>query len=133
MVQKEVADRLCAEAGSSEYGAITLTCQRYGKVKKLFDVPKHCFFPSPNVDSAVITIIPAEKEDIYVKDEELLKKLIRAAFNQRRKTLVNALSAEIKNKTKEELAEILVSLGMREDIRGEKLSLSEFAAIANKM
>lgn len=133
MVQKEVADRLCAKAGTPEYGAITLTCQRYGRVKKLFDVPKHCFYPSPNVDSSVITIIPSEKEEIYVKDEELLKKVIRATFNQRRKTLVNALSAEIKNKTKEELAEIIVSLGMREDIRGEKLTLAEFAEIANKM
>ena len=66
---------LCAKAGTAEYGAITLTCQRYGRVVKLFDVPKHCFYPSPNVDSAVITIIPAEKEDISVKDEEMLKKL----------------------------------------------------------
>ena len=65
--------------------------------------------------------------------EELLKKVIRATFNQRRKTLVNALSAEIKHKTKEELTEIIVSLGMREDIRGEKLTLAEFAEIANKM
>ena len=133
MVQKEVADRLSAKAGTAEYGAITLTCQRYGCVKKLFDVPKHCFFPSPNVDSSVITIIPEEKEDIYVKDEELLKKVIRASFNQRRKTLVNALSAEIKSKTKDELTEILVSLGFRADIRGEKLTLADFAKIVNNM
>jgi len=133
MVQKEVADRLSANAGTPEYGAITLTCQRYGRVKKLFDVPKHCFFPSPNVDSSVVTIIPAEREDIYVKDEELLKRIIRATFNQRRKTLVNALSAEIKSKSKEELAALIVSLGFRADIRGEKLTLAEFASIANKM
>ncbi len=133
MVQKEVAERLCADAGTSEYGAITLTCQRYGKVKKLFDVPKYCFYPSPKVDSSVITIIPEEKEDIYVKNEELLKKIIRAAFNHRRKTLVNALSAEFGQKTKKELEKIIVLNGFREDIRGEKLSLADFAKIANSL
>lgn len=133
MVQREVADRLCAEAGTPEYGAITLTCQRYGRVKKLFDVPKSCFYPSPNVDSAVVSVIPAEKEDIFVKDEVMLKRIIRAAFNQRRKTLANALSAEIKSKTKDELTELIASLGFRADIRGEKLTLSDYARIANAM
>lgn len=133
MVQKEVADRLCAEAGTSEYGAITVTCARYGKVKKLFDVPKSCFYPMPSVDSAVVTLIPAEKEEIFCKDEELLTKVIRATFNQRRKTLVNALSAEIKSHSKAQLAEIIVKCGFREDIRGEKLTLRDFAEIVNNM
>lgn len=133
MVQKEVADRLCAEAGTSEYGAITVTCARYGKVKKLFDVPKSCFYPMPSVDSAVVTLIPAEKEEIFCKDEELLTKVIRATFNQRRKTLVNALSAEIKTHSKAQLAEIIVKCGFREDIRGEKLTLRDFAEIVNNM
>ena len=133
MVQKEVADRLCAKAGTSEYGAITVTCQRYGKVVKLFDVPKHCFYPVPGVDSAVVSIIPAEKEEIYCKDEQLLTKVIRATFNQRRKTLVNALSAEIKHLSKAEIAEVIVKCGHREDIRGEKLTLAQFAEIVNNM
>jgi 16S rRNA (adenine1518-N6/adenine1519-N6)-dimethyltransferase len=133
MVQNEVADRLCAVAGTAEYGAITVTCARYGKVKKLFDVPKSCFYPMPSVDSAVVTLIPAEKEEIFCKDEELLTKVIRATFNQRRKTLVNALSAEIKSHSKAELAEIIVKCGFREDIRGEKLTLRDFAEIVNNM
>ena len=133
MVQKEVADRLTAKAGTAEYGAITVTCQRYGKVVKLFDVPKHCFYPVPGVDSSVVSIIPAEKEDIYCKDEKLLTKVIRATFNQRRKTLVNALSAEITHISKAEIAEIIVKCGHREDIRGEKLTLAQFAEIVNNM
>ena len=133
MVQKEVADRLCAKAGSADYGAITVTCQRYGRVEKLFDIPRHCFYPAPNVDSSVVSIIPAEKENIYCKDEQLLTKVIRATFNQRRKTLVNALSAEIKHLSKTEIAEVIVRCGHREDIRGEKLTLAEFAEIVNNM
>lgn len=133
MVQKEVADRLTAKAGTAEYGAITVTCQRYGKVVKLFDVPKHCFYPVPGVDSSVVSIIPAEREQIYVKDEKLLTKVIRATFNQRRKTLVNALSAEITHISKAEIAEIIVKCGHREDIRGEKLTLAQFAEIVNNM
>ncbi len=133
MVQKEVADRLCASAGTPEYGAITLACARYGKVKKLFDVPKSCFYPVPGVDSAVVSVIPDEKEEIFVKDEALLTKIIRASFNQRRKTFINAISGEFPEKTKCELAELLVSRGFREDIRGEKLSLADFARISNAL
>ncbi len=133
MVQKEVADRLCASAGTPEYGAVTLACQRYGKVVKLFDVPKHCFYPVPGVDSTVISVLPGEKEDIYVKDEELLTKVIRASFNQRRKTLVNALSAELSNMSKAQIAEIITSCGFRDDIRGERLTLADFAKIVNNM
>lgn len=133
MVQKEVADRLCASAGTPEYGAITLFCARYGKVKKLFDVPRSRFYPMPGVDSAVVTIIPSEKEEVYVKDEAKLTKAIRGAFNQRRKTLVNALASEFPNMTKAEIAEIVTSCGFREDIRGERLTLSDFAKIVNNM
>ncbi len=133
MVQKEVADRLCAEAGTPEYGAVTLACQRYGKVVKRFDVPKHCFYPVPGVDSTVISVLPGEKEDIYVKDEQMLTKIIRAAFNQRRKTLVNAISSELPNMTKAEIAELIRSCGFREDIRGERLSLADFAKLVNNM
>ena len=133
MIQKEVADRLCANAGTPEYGAITLACQRFGKVKKLFDVPKSNFYPVPGVDSTVITVIPSEKEDVYVENEEMLSRIIRATFNQRRKTLFNALSYEIKEFSKSELAEMIVECGFREDIRGEKLTLKEFAALSNIM
>ncbi len=132
MVQKEVADRLCAKAGTSEYGAITLACQMYGKIVKLLDVPKHCFYPVPGVDSAVVSIIPSEKEIIQCNDTETLTRLIRATFNQRRKTLVNVMSAEFKMQ-KPDVAEIIVGCGHREDIRGEKLTLSEFAEIVNNM
>lgn len=133
MVQKEVADRLCARAGTPEYGAITLACQRYGRVKKLFDVPKSCFYPVPGVDSTVISILPMEKENIEVKNEELLTKVIRASFSKRRKTFVNAVSAELSEYSKEQLSETLTLCGFREDIRGEKLSLGDFARIVNNM
>ncbi len=133
MVQKEVADRLCAKAGTSEYGAITLTCQMYGKVVKLFDVPKHCFYPVPGVDSSVISIIPAEKEKIDCVDMKMLARVIRATFNQRRKTLANALSAELKHLSKDKITAIIVKCGHREDIRGEKLTLAQFAEIVNNM
>ena len=133
MIQKEVADRLCAKPGTAEYGAITLTCARYGKVKKLFDVPRSAFFPVPGVDSTVVTILPDEKEDIFVKDEKKLTRLIRASFNQRRKTLVNGMSGEFSQYTKAELGELLVSCGFREDVRGETLSLADFAKIVNAM
>ena len=133
MIQKEVADRLCAKAGTAEYGAITLTCARYGKVKKLFDVPRSAFYPVPGVDSTVVTILPEEKEEIYVKDEKALTRLIRASFNQRRKTLVNGMSGEFSQYNKQELADLLVSCGFRADVRGETLSLADFAKIVNAM
>ena len=133
MVQKEVADRLCAKPGTPEYGAITLTCQRYGRPVKLTDVPRTSFYPVPGVDSAVVSIISSGKENIFCKDEELLTKVIRASFNQRRKTLVNALYSGIGRKTKEEYAKLLVSCGFSADVRGEKLSLSDFAKIVNNM
>ncbi|MBR2460148.1 MAG: 16S rRNA (adenine(1518)-N(6)/adenine(1519)-N(6))-dimethyltransferase RsmA [Clostridia bacterium] len=133
MIQKEVADRLCARAGTPEYGAITLTCARYGKVKKLFDVPRSAFYPVPGVDSTVVTVLPDEKEDIFVKDEKALTRIIRASFNQRRKTLVNGMSGEFPQYTKQELAQLLVACGFREDVRGETLTLADFAKIVNAM
>lgn len=133
MIQKEVADRLCAAPSTPEYGAITLSCARYGKVKKLFSVPRSAFYPVPGVDSAVVSIIPSEREDIYVKDEKMLTRLIRASFNQRRKTLVNGMSSEFSGYTKEQLTSLLTSLGFRADVRGETLSLADFAKIVNNM
>lgn len=133
MIQKEVADRLCAAPSTPEYGAITLSCARYGKVKKLFSVPRSAFYPVPGVDSAVVSIIPSEREDIYVKDEKMLTRLIRASFNQRRKTLVNGMSSEFSGYTKEQLSSLLTSLGFRADVRGETLSLADFAKIVNNM
>lgn len=133
MIQKEVAERLCAAPGTAEYGAITLSCARYGKVKKLFSVPRSAFYPVPGVDSAVVTILPSEKENIYVKDEKKLTQLIRASFNQRRKTLVNGMASEFPEYTKEQLSRLMITCGFRADVRGETLSLSDFAKIVNNM
>ena len=139
LVQNEVADRLCAEAGTNEYGAITAAVNLCGTARKLFTVPAGCFYPAPKVTSAVCQItlhkngVRGAFDSLPEDDEELdkliglAKRLIAAAFAQRRKTLTNALSS-VCEKAKTEAA--LEALGIRADIRGEKLSASDFVAIA---
>lgn len=139
LVQNEVADRLCAEAGTGEYGAITAAVNLCGEARKLFTVPAGCFYPAPKVTSAVVQItlhkngVRGAFDSLPEDDEELdklialAKKLIAAAFAQRRKTLTNALSS-VAPKEKTEAA--LEALGIRTDIRGEKLSAKDFVAIA---
>ncbi len=132
MVQKEVAARMKAGPGSKDYGALSLAVQYYAEPYIVANVPQNCFMPRPNVDSAVIRLTRFEEPPVEVKDEALMFKLIRASFNQRRKTLVNGLSnAADLNLTKAQILEVLASLGISETIRGEALTLTQFAAITN--
>jgi 16S rRNA (adenine1518-N6/adenine1519-N6)-dimethyltransferase len=134
MVQKEVADRMQASPGSKDYGALSLAVQYYAKPYIAANVPPNCFMPRPNVGSAVINLTLHKESPIEVRDEKLLFRMIRASFNQRRKTLMNGLnnSPEI-SFTKEEVGEALAALGISENIRGEALTLEQFAALANQL
>lgn len=132
MVQKEVADRMQVGPGSKDYGALSLAVQYYADPYIVANVPPNCFIPRPNVGSAVIRLTRHERPPVEVKDPALMFKLIRASFNQRRKTLQNGLnnSPEIPF-TKEEIIRAIESLGVPATIRGEALTLAQFAALAN--
>lgn len=132
MVQKEVADRMQTGPGSKDYGALSLAVQYYAEAQVVLHVSSNCFMPRPNVDSAVIKLTKHKIPAVEVLDEALLFKLIRASFNQRRKTLVNGLknSSEL-DFSKEQILEAIHSIGKDENIRGEKLTLSEFAMLSN--
>ena len=134
MVQKEVAERMQAEPGTKEYGALSLAVQYYAKPYLAANVPPNCFMPRPNVGSAVIRLDCLKKNPIYVKDEKLMFRLIRASFNQRRKTLQNGIcnSGEL-DFTKEEVARALEAVGLPPAIRGEKLGLTEFARLSDEL
>ncbi|NLJ97556.1 MAG: 16S rRNA (adenine(1518)-N(6)/adenine(1519)-N(6))-dimethyltransferase RsmA [Clostridiales bacterium] len=132
MIQKEVADRIQAKPGSKEYGALSLAVQYYSKPYLAANVPPNCFMPRPKVGSAVINLTPYTKPLYHVEDEKLLFSLIRASFNQRRKTLVNGIyNYEGLSFSKEDIIEALESLEISKDIRGEALSLEEFIKISN--
>ena len=133
MIQKEVAQRICAKPGSQDYSAFTVFCNYYAEPEILFDVPPSCFLPQPKVTSSVITLKTRRTLPWDIRDEALFFKVVRSSFAMRRKTLVNGLAAGFPNKTKPELTELLVSLGHRPDVRGETLSIEEFAAIANAL
>jgi len=131
MVQNEVAARLCAKPGTSDYGAITAVLGYYGTVRKLFKVSAGCFIPAPKVDSAVVRI-DLYNEPLYEpKDEKLFRDLIKAAFEMRRKTLINAINAKLPNVSKQKLADALVALGHSETVRGERLSTEDFVNLSN--
>lgn len=132
MVQKEVADRLSAPAGSSLYGAITASLSYYGKVSRLFVVSAGNFMPAPKVDSAVVRIDLFDKPPVDA-DFKTLMRVIRGAFLQRRKTLVNSLASEFSHISKENIGKAIASCGFSADIRGEKLSLDDFAKVANAL
>jgi len=134
MVQKEVADRMQAKPKSKDYGALTVAVQYYSDAAINFIVPPGCFMPRPAVDSAVITL-NIRRENIYdVKDEVLMFKIVKAAFGQRRKTLLNSLNnAASIPLSKEVLTGIIVGMGLDERIRGEALSVEEFAELSNKI
>lgn len=134
MVQKEVADRMQTGPGSKDYGALSLAVQYYAKPYIAANVPPNCFMPRPNVGSAVINLKLHETSPIDVKDEKLLFRMIRASFNQRRKTLMNGLnnSPEL-SFSKEAVAKALENLGISENIRGEALTLQQFAALSNEL
>ena len=132
MVQKEVADRMQTGPGSKDYGALSLAVQFYAKPEIVVNVPPECFMPRPNVGSAVIRLKRHETRPVEVKDEKLMFRIIRASFNQRRKTLANGLnnSPEI-GYTKEQIAAAIEELGRGASIRGEALTLEEFARLSN--
>lgn len=136
MIQKEVAQRMKEGPGSKAYGALSLAVQYYSKPHIDLIVSKNCFIPKPEVDSAVITldIYKPEERPVKAKDSTLMFDIIRAAFNQRRKTLVNALSnAQNLNFTKEEITRALIELGKSETVRGEALTLEEFAKFSDEI
>lgn len=132
MVQKEVADRMQVGPGTKDYGALSLAVQYYAKPQIVANVPPNCFMPRPNVGSAVIKLTRHQEKPVDVKDEKLMFRLIRASFNQRRKTLVNGLknSSEL-NYSKEEIEQALNKCELNLNIRGEALTLEQFAALAN--
>ena len=132
MVQKEVADRMQAGPGTKDYGALSLAVQYYAKPYIVANVPPNCFMPRPKVGSAVIRLERYEEPPVQVKDEKLMFRIIRASFNQRRKTLVNGLknSPEIQF-TKEEIEAAIETLGKGASVRGEALTLEEFARLSN--
>lgn len=134
MVQKEVAERMQEGPGSKEYGALSLAVQYYARPEIVANVPPNCFMPRPNVGSAVIRLTRHEKPPVEVEDEKLMFRIIRASFNQRRKTLANGLnnSPEI-HLPKEVIQESIISLGVPENIRGEALSLEQFAELSNEI
>ena len=130
MVQNEVATRLVAKAGSSDYGAITAILGYYGSVKKLFKVSAECFIPAPKVDSAVIRIDLYKEKPYNPKNEKLFRNTIKAAFEMRRKTLQNALSAKL-GFSKELIAKALAEIGHDENVRGERLSTEDFVKLSD--
>ena len=132
MVQKEVADRMQVGPGTKDYGALSLAVQYYAKPYIVANVPPNCFMPRPKVGSAVIRLERYEEPPVQVKDEKLMFRIIRASFNQRRKTLANGLknSPEL-DFTKEEIEEAIETLGKGASVRGEALTLEEFARLSD--
>lgn len=134
MVQKEVAQRMQAGPGKKDYGALSLAVQYYAEPYIVANVPQNCFMPRPNVGSAVIRLTLHKQPPVTVKDEGLMFDLIRASFNQRRKTLVNGLfNAGGFGLDKEVLAGLLTNMGLGENIRGETLTLEQFAGLADEI
>ena len=132
MVQKEVADRMQVGPGTKDYGALSLAVQYYAKPEIVANVPPNCFMPRPKVGSAVIRLERYEKPPVEVSNEKLMFRIIRASFNQRRKTLVNGLkNSQELSYFREEIEEVLNECGIPLNIRGEALTLAEFASLAN--
>ena len=133
MIQREVARRICAPANTADYGAFGIFVQWYMEPELLFDVPPSCFIPQPKVTSSVIRLRRREKPPVEVRDEKLMFRVIRAAFNQRRKTLVNALSSQLGVLDKENAARALVNCGFDTKIRGETVDIVGFAKISDEI
>jgi len=134
MMQKEVANRIKASPKTKAYGSLTITVSYYAKVSLAANVPQNCFIPRPNVDSAVLHLELTENKDVKPKDEELMFAIIRDAFAQRRKTLVNSVSNVNKSDiSKEQLIEILKSVGISEKARAEELDLRQYALLSDKI
>lgn len=131
MVQREVARRICSKAGTSDYGAFTVYVNWHSETEILFDVSPDCFMPQPKVWSSVIKLSARKQPPAEVTDEKLFFRVVRAAFNQRRKTLVNALAAGLGEFTKDEIAAAVASCGLDDRIRGEVLDIAGFADVSN--
>lgn len=134
MVQKEVADRMQVGPGTKDYGALSLAVQYYAKPQVVLTVPASCFMPRPNVDSAVIRLSRYEKPPVQVCDEKLMFGIIRASFNQRRKTMTNSVcGCKELGISKEQLAAALEKCGLPSAVRGEALTLEQFAKLVNAL
>lgn len=133
MVQKEVAQRIAAAPGSSDYSAFSVFCQYYAQPELLFDVPAHCFLPQPKVTSAVIQLKVRKNRDWGVTEESLFFRTVRASFAMRRKKLSNGLASGFPELGKQGAAEVIAAAGLDAGVRGEKLSIPEFVRIANEI
>ncbi len=132
MVQKEVAQRMVSGPGTKDYGALSVAVQFYCKPAIIFDVPPHCFIPQPEVHSTIIRLDILKEPSVRVDDKDLYFKLVRASFGQRRKTLVNGLAnAGFLRKDKEQIRQIIESMGLKDNIRGEVLSVQQFGELSN--
>ena len=133
MIQREVAKRICAAPGTADYGAFSVFCQYHAQCEYLFEVPPDCFYPAPKVTSAVVKLTPQPKPDC-VDDPKAFFGVVKAAFAQRRKTLLNCLGSAYGDRfSKEELRQVITTCGLPEDIRGERLGIPEFAMLAKKL
>ena len=133
MVQKEVAQRIAAKPGTADYSAFTVFCQYYAEPELLFDVPAHCFLPQPKVTSAVITLRTRKERPWDIHDEKIFFRLIKASFAMRRKKLSNGLASGFPELGKAGAAEVIEKAGFDANVRGETLSIPEFARIANEI
>lgn len=130
MIQREVAQRICAQPGDSDCGAFSLFCQYHAECELLFEVPPDCFLPAPKVTSAVIRLTPRSAPPVDAEEKALFA-VIKAAFAQRRKTLLNGLTAAYGSKfSKEELRQAILDCGLQETVRGERLNLEDFARLS---
>lgn len=133
MVQKEVAQRIAAKPGTADYSAFTVFCQYYAEPELLFDVPAHCFLPQPKVTSAVITLKTRKTLPWEILDKDIFFRTVRASFAMRRKKLQNGLASGFPELGKAGAGEVIAACGFDENVRGETLSIPEFAAIANEI
>lgn len=133
MVQKEVAQRIAAKPGTPDYSAFTIFCQYYAEPELLFDVPPHCFMPQPKVTSAVITLRTRKELPWQIDDKEVFFRTVRASFAMRRKTLQNGLAAGFPELGKAGAGEVIAACGFAPNVRGETLSIDQFAQIANEI
>ena len=133
MVQKEVAQRIAAKPGTEDYSAFTVFCQYYAEPELLFDVPAHCFMPQPKVTSAVISLRVRKERNWDIADEKVFFRLVRASFAMRRKKLSNGLASGFPELGKSGAAEVIEAAGFDANVRGETLSIADFAKIANEI
>lgn len=133
MIQREVARRLCAKPGTADYGAFTVFTQWHAEPEILFDVSPGCFLPAPKVTSSVVKLTVRRAPPVEVISEKRFFAVVRAAFNQRRKTLLNALSSGLSGFTKEQIAQAIADCGLDEKVRGEALGIAEFARLSDRL